>query len=155
MFHVLIVGLVISAITVGVGATQGLFNRSYPLFGYEINSLTEEKLHQLLKKAGELEKTHLFDFDNEIGHGVTSVSEKSQCKAFPGRSGWPSRDTWALFDKLLDGTLIETVPIAAPCYLNLGIYNAEKCALVRDSFANPYFQYASWPESHRGTLHAN
>ncbi|KAK4247470.1 hypothetical protein C7999DRAFT_41238 [Corynascus novoguineensis] len=110
----------------------------YPLFEYEANPLTQEKLDVLLEKFDALDKAPLFKFDDEDGQESPAASERD-CKAFPGDSEWPSQSTWATFDKLLGGALIETLPVAASCYLNLGVYDAEKCAAVRNSFTDPYF----------------
>lgn len=59
---------------------------------------------------------------------------------FPGDAEWPSERAWETFNGLFGKALIKTVPIAAPCYQNLGVYDAEKCAAVRNSFSNPYLQ---------------
>jgi hypothetical protein len=108
------------------------------LFEYEKKPLTQKSLQQLAKKAGVEEKSSLFSFDD----GTTNPNplKAGDCKAFPGDAEWPSQCAWKTFNKLLGGALIDTVPIAAPCYKNLGVYDAEKCAAVRNSYADPYFQ---------------
>jgi hypothetical protein len=113
--------------------------RTYPLFDYETKSLTEEGLQQLVDKAGIVDNAHLFAFDDGT-NGNPGHLKSGSCKTFPGDAEWPSPSTWGTFDKLLDGALIETLPIAAPCYRNLGVYDAERCAAVQSSFTNPYFQ---------------
>jgi len=40
------------------------------------------------------------------------------------------------------------VPLAAVCYDDYGVYNAEKCAAVRDGFTNQYTQFVSLFLSH-------
>ncbi|KAK4238192.1 6-hydroxy-D-nicotine oxidase [Achaetomium macrosporum] len=111
---------------------------AYPLFEYETNFLTEEGLQRLIYKAGVVDNAHLFAFDDGTD-GNPDRLRSGSCKAFPGDADWPSPSTWRTFDKLLDGALIQTLPVAAPCYRNLGVYDAEKCAAVQNSFTNPYF----------------
>ncbi|EAQ91882.1 hypothetical protein CHGG_00117 [Chaetomium globosum CBS 148.51] len=131
-----------------LGAAQGTSGHAYPLFEYETRSLTKEGLEDLLAEAGVVDNASLFSFDDgvEASPGVG----RPACKVFPGDSEWPSQSIWHTFDKLLGGALIETVPVAAPCYQNLGVYDAERCAAVRDSFTNPYFHESDptstfWP----------
>ncbi|KAK3303035.1 uncharacterized protein B0T15DRAFT_262003 [Chaetomium strumarium] len=112
--------------------------RAYPLFDYEARSLTEDGLQRLIDKAGVVDNAHLFAFDDGTD-GNPDHLRSGSCKTFPGDAEWPSPATWRTFDKLLDGALIETLPVAAPCYRNLGVYDAEKCAAVQSSFTNPYF----------------
>ena len=120
------------------GAAQGTSDHAYPLFEYETKSLTKEGLEDLLAEAGVSDDAPLFLFDD--GTQTTPGANRPTCKVFPGDAEWPSQSTWQTFDGLLGGALIETVPVAAPCYENLGVYDAERCAAVRDSFADPYFQ---------------
>ncbi|KAK3290886.1 uncharacterized protein B0H64DRAFT_49194 [Chaetomium fimeti] len=119
------------------GAAQGTSGHAYPLFEYETRSLTEEGLEKLLAGAGASDSASLFAFDD--GTKANPGPSGPACKVFPGDAEWPAQNTWQTFDDLLGGALIETVPVAAPCYQNTGIYDAEKCAAVRDSFSNPYF----------------
>ncbi|KAB5559638.1 hypothetical protein GE09DRAFT_1172619 [Coniochaeta sp. 2T2.1] len=110
-----------------------------PLFDYEQVYLTDDTLEALLAETNAAEHAALFAFDN--GNALdTRFSAGGTCKVFPGDAEWPSPPTWDIFDRVLGGALIETVPVAAPCYKNLGLYDAGKCARVRDSFTNPYFQ---------------
>jgi len=57
---------------------------------------------------------------------------------------------WDGFDRLLGvGNLIKTVPLAAVCYRNMqGVYDAGKCAAVRDRFTNQYTQYVLYSPSY-------
>lgn len=124
---------------ISFGAAQGTSDHAYPLFEYETTSLTKERLEDLLAEAGISDDAPLFAFDDGT-QKTNPGSSRPACKVFPGDAEWPSQSTWHNFDELLGGALIETVPVAAPCYNNLGVYDAERCAAVRDSFANPYFQ---------------
>ncbi|KAG9235252.1 hypothetical protein BJ875DRAFT_529554 [Amylocarpus encephaloides] len=62
---------------------------------------------------------------------------------FPRDKAWPSKDTWGLFNGLLNGTLLSTVPIAAPCYGNWESYNRGRCERIGKSFTDPYFFFTS------------
>jgi hypothetical protein len=120
------------------GAAQDKSDHAYPLFEYETKFLTKEGLENLLAEAGVSDDAPLFAFDD--GTQTNPGASRPACKVFPGDTEWPSQSTWHNFDELLGEALIKTVPVAAPCYENLGVYDAEKCAAVRDSFADPYFQ---------------
>ncbi|KFZ17739.1 hypothetical protein V502_04430 [Pseudogymnoascus sp. VKM F-4520 (FW-2644)] len=61
----------------------------------------------------------LFSFDKTTDTDDQSdiVAHVSKgCKVFPGDSLWPLQPTWELFNELVSGALIKTVPIAAPCH---------------------------------------
>lgn len=60
--------------------------------------------------------TDIFSFDNNSSSDDITSRGKTQCKTFPGDALWPQKWIWKIFDVLLGGALIETVPIAAPCY---------------------------------------
>jgi len=112
----------------------------HPLFAYETNSLTDESLLSLLRTKDATQTAHLFSF----GSGAPLNPDRLKsgaCKVFPGDEAWPSPPIWDSFDNLLDGALIKTVPLAAVCYQNLGVYDAEKCAAVQEGFMNQYTQY--------------
>ncbi|KAK8136859.1 restculine oxidase precursor [Apiospora sp. TS-2023a] len=66
--------------------------------------------------------------------------QPGECRTFPGDSSWPSESEWSDFSELLNGSLIQTVPVAAPCYKDWGLYNKEQCDVIRSNFINPYFQ---------------
>lgn len=139
MSNINLAGVLLSSLLC-VAALQRPDAHQYPLFEYETNPLTQKKLDVLLEKFDALDKAPLFNFDDDEDDQESLAASKRDCKAFPGDSEWPSQSTWATFDKLLGGALIETLPVAASCYLNLGVYDAEKCAAVRNSFTDPYFQ---------------
>jgi hypothetical protein len=114
--------------------------RKHPLFKYEDESLTDEKLSELLQTKGSPQTSHLFRF----GNGSTPNPDwlkSGACRVFPGDEGWPSQSVWDTFNKLLGrDALIKTVPLAAPCYQNLGVYDTAKCTTVRETFSNQYTQ---------------
>ena len=46
----------------------------------------------------------------------TAALVSSQCKAFPGDTAWPSQSEWSDFNKTINGRLVATVPLGAPCH---------------------------------------
>ncbi|GIC86651.1 uncharacterized protein Aud_003025 [Aspergillus udagawae] len=53
--------------------------------------------------------------------------------------GRPS-GTWELFDLLLGGALVKTVPLAASCYSSWPEYDAVECETVKSHWTNSYMQ---------------
>jgi hypothetical protein len=66
------------------------------------------------------------------------ASKNEKCRAMPGDAAWPSQQTWDKFNTALGGALIETVPLAAPCYSNRPEYDAAACAEVTAKWGSPY-----------------
>jgi hypothetical protein len=57
----------------------------------------------------------------------------------PGDASWPSQETWTLFNSTLGGALIESVPLAAPCYSNWPQqHDVAACAYVREHWNDPH-----------------
>jgi hypothetical protein len=121
-------------------ATVWATTHGQPLFPYEENSLTDDKLQQLIESNEVKEAAPLFAFDHGTGVLDPDRLKSGACKAYPGDAQWPPQSTWDMFDRMLGGALIKTVPLAAPCYRNLGVYDPNKCQAVRDSFFNQYTQ---------------
>ncbi|EAQ88320.1 hypothetical protein CHGG_04939 [Chaetomium globosum CBS 148.51] len=65
-------------------------------------------------------------------------AKKEKCRVMPGDAAWPSQQTWDKFNTALGGALIETVPLAAPCYSNRPEYDAAACAEVTAKWGSPY-----------------
>lgn len=65
-----------------------------------------------------------------------------QCRCFPGDGCWPSREAWNSFNYTLNGRLVASVPLAAPCHESLfGIdYNAAECSKLREDWTLPASQ---------------
>jgi hypothetical protein len=86
--------------------------------------------------AHELSDIELFQFDESepVSETAKRTVTAGGCKVYPGDWRWPSRLTWAVFDLLTGGALIETVPIGAVCYPNSGVYNAQKCATIIENW---------------------
>lgn len=105
---------------------------SVPLFEYESSALGSEAL-----------QSH----GGEFSYLFTSVSGSSlssgECKAYPGDTAWPSKEEWDALDKSMNGALIPTVPIAAPCYQDWNRFDQQKCDAIIANWTSPYFQYVS------------
>ena len=107
-------------------------------FPYETTSLSDTTLKDLIETNGAADKAHLFAFDN--GTDFPGRLKSGACKTFPADEDWPSLTTWDTFGRLLGGGLIKTIPAAAPCYTNLGVYDVAKCNAVIQNFTNQHFQ---------------
>lgn len=62
--------------------------------------------------------------------GLTVAGHDRVCRAIPDTSSWPSTRKWASLNNTVEGRLISTVPLAAPCHLtfnNQSTYNKEEC----------------------------
>lgn len=115
-----------------------------PLQPAETLQLTDDVVGRIATQQITREHAVYFAFPNSaIGNKRLALqAAKSLCKAFPGDARWPDEDIWETFNALLDGALIPTIPIAAPCYdTKWGPKDAAKCdsAVSRSGDAN--FQY--------------
>ncbi|PGH12703.1 hypothetical protein AJ79_04063 [Helicocarpus griseus UAMH5409] len=105
-------------------------------FEFETLQLVEESLNQL-----EEQNKALFNF------GDPSVTpppvekrddeDVSYCKVFPGDPLWPRPPMWDIFNRLLGGGLIPSLPMASACYEGEE-YDAERCEFVEANFNNSY-----------------
>ena len=90
--------------------------------------------------ALELSDIGLFTFaDSPAVEETASLVEKraaAVCKTYPGDALWPSEFVWTLFDILLGGALIETIPYAAPCYDDFGNFDKSKCDFLTNNWVN-------------------
>lgn len=101
---------------------------SSTLFRYETEHLTEDQS---------------FPFPSANANPV----KNGTCKVFPGDAAWPSLQTWARFNQTLNGSLIQTVPLAASCYPDWSGYNPERCDAITASWNKSSLQYYSIPYS--------
>lgn len=85
-----------------------------------------------------LDNATLFAFDDEPASTVEKRS--GSCKVYPGDAAWPSPIVWWLFDLVLGGRLITTVPSASSCYNSWHDYSSSECDYVNDQWANSTFQ---------------
>lgn len=105
-----------------------------PLFEFETKQLTDEVIGRL--SPGDAK---LINFDEGAVNSNITVQPAGFCKVFPGDADWPSQSTWERFNELLDGALIPTVPSAAPCYPNWGLYDKAKCLAIQANFSSPWY----------------
>lgn len=107
-----------------------------PLFASETHQLTDGVLTQLQSELGSA--TALFAFGSNAS--AASLPTPGTCKVLPGDAAWPSLSTWSLFDQLLGGALIKTVPLAAACYPSWPEYNQTECESVTEEWTDSYMQ---------------
>lgn len=97
--------------TITEAAASTVTSTGSSLLPFESIQLTDADLDPLNQTL-----TDLFAFDNATSTDNIISRSKLQCKTSPGDALWPQKWIWKIFDVLLGGALIETVPIAAPCY---------------------------------------
>ncbi|PYI06945.1 FAD-binding domain-containing protein [Aspergillus sclerotiicarbonarius CBS 121057] len=117
-----------------------------PLFASETHQLTDGVLARLQSVLGNT--TALFDFGSNAS--APSLPAPGKCRLLPGDAAWPAPSTWSLFDQLLGGALIKTVPLAAACYPSWSEYNQTECQYVTDEWTDSYMHAADpasvmWP----------
>ncbi|KAL7269882.1 hypothetical protein RUND412_007436 [Rhizina undulata] len=61
------------------------------------------------------------------------------CKILPSDSTWPSQSVWNVVNSLTGNALISTVPSAASCYNDWGVYDASQCTYVTNEWSNSDF----------------
>jgi hypothetical protein len=110
-----------------------------PLFDYEKDQLTDGDLAKLLPQDAAL---IAFD-DSAVGAKNIVNYPRDFCKSYPGDLDWPSNKTWNKFHNLVDNGLISTIPAAAPCYQDWGVYDKDKCTEIEKNYGDMYFQYVS------------
>lgn len=77
-------------------------------------------------------------FSSGNSHGIITAEG---CKVFPGDAEWPSGQTWSLFNKTLDGSVIQTVLLAAPCYASWSEYDPGECEAITSAWNDSSLQY--------------
>lgn len=80
-------------------------------------------------------------------------AEPKNCRIVPSDLQWPSTQEWAELNKTVDGRLIATVPIGAPCFkktydvttqqYDLSTYDEAACANVKTNWIDPVFHEPS------------
>ncbi|KAF2753067.1 hypothetical protein EJ05DRAFT_490472 [Pseudovirgaria hyperparasitica] len=120
------------------------------LFDAEMIQVTDASIRRINAVDAPVNFTQLFGFENNISSAEKRPVAIGQCKVFPGDHNWPSPQEWQAFDFLLGGALVPTVPIAAPCYQDFGIYSKEKCDAVMENFGTTELHEADptsmmWP----------
>ncbi|OTA91975.1 hypothetical protein M434DRAFT_388087 [Hypoxylon sp. CO27-5] len=109
-------------------------NSTADLFEGETLQLTDAVIANLTDL--ELSNITLFSFQNESSSAETLAKRAipGVCKTYPDDPYWPFQSTWALFNVLLGGALIKTVPYASPCYDSFGDHNASKCDFITNNW---------------------
>lgn len=62
------------------------------------------------------------------------------CKIIPSDNSWPTSTVWNLVNLLTGQGVIQTIPLAAPCY-NGPHFNAAKCADITARWTDSDLQY--------------
>ena len=109
-----------------------------PLSPPEAVQLTDSVIASLNATIANATTVALFDFASNDTDSATKRST-STCKVFPGDALWPPTLIWDLFDLLLGGALIKTIPSAASCYTNWGVYSPSECSYVSSEWTDSYF----------------
>lgn len=65
----------------------------------------------------------------------------SHCRYLPGDAEWPSSRDWANLNLTIEGRLIKTVPLGAPCHDPK--FDGAVCARYQASWTFPYLQYVT------------
>ncbi|KAI0436258.1 FAD-binding domain-containing protein [Xylaria telfairii] len=73
---------------------------------------------------------------------VNFTNTNFQCRTIPGDSSWPVDSIWIELNGTLNGRLIATVPIAAPCHKSVSgepntLFDEDECATLRDNWFFP------------------
>jgi len=117
------------------------------LLGFEEVQLTDSVISDL---DDEIPDASVFAFDDSATaakrRDVAAAGDtawKKKCKTYPGDSAWPSDAKWKIFNKLLGGALIKTVPEASPCYNNWGNHDAAKCDSLTAGWGNSSLRYVN------------
>ena len=120
-----------------------------PLQAAETLQLSDAVTSRIANDEATKEYAQYFAFDNStIDNAARSLAP---CKAFPGDLTWPINLVWDVFDALLGGALIPTIPIASSCYdTKWGKKDPTECASVASNFTNPLFHESDptsimWP----------
>ncbi|KAF2185883.1 FAD binding domain-containing protein [Zopfia rhizophila CBS 207.26] len=99
-----------------------------PLLEAETLQLTDAVVHRIANTKSTVEYVDLFAFDDGASANASHMRRNR---------------VWDIFDYLLDGALIPTVPIGAPCYdSEWGAKNPKKCDAVIKGFNDPHFHEA-------------
>ncbi|RDW88457.1 FAD binding protein-1 [Coleophoma cylindrospora] len=104
------------------------------LFDSEAYQLTEGVLDHVSAVLHNESLASYFSFGSTNTTNATGPAHA--CKLLPGDQAWPSQRVWSVFDMLLGGTLIKTVPLAAPCYEDWPEYNATECTTITNGWGD-------------------
>ncbi|KAI0202864.1 FAD-binding domain-containing protein [Astrocystis sublimbata] len=71
---------------------------------------------------------------------ISSGNSSDRCRSIPGDKSWPKTPEWQALNKTVEGRLIATVPIAAPChdsFQGTPTYDEDQCATLRNVWFLP------------------
>ncbi|KAI0543534.1 FAD/FMN-containing isoamyl alcohol oxidase MreA [Xylaria curta] len=78
-----------------------------------------------------------------------------KCRCYPGDTCWPSTSVWESFNATINGQLIATTPLAAPCHNDaFSLYNVTECADLQAAWFTPNL-HAKSPSSIMAPYFAN
>ncbi|KAB5517379.1 hypothetical protein GE09DRAFT_1045451 [Coniochaeta sp. 2T2.1] len=111
-------------------------------FDWEEERLTDAAIANISKQ--DVSSGSLFSF------GSDAPDASHGCKVLPGDDLWPAKDVWDVFNATLGGALIQTVPLAAPCYNNWPERDAATCQYVTEHWSDPHLHVndptsTQWP----------
>ncbi|KAI2786471.1 hypothetical protein POX_g08857 [Penicillium oxalicum] len=135
----ILAGSLLGALTLS-GSANGLLadevssisDAGTPYFPSETLQLTEQALAQL-----DQNQSSYFQFGDSDNSSLVARGYWG-CKALPGDFLWPGKWVWSLFDAVLGGALIKTVPLAAACYPSWSEYDANECDFVANNWTNSH-----------------
>ena len=124
-----------------------------PLQAAETLQLSDAIITRIANDETTKDFAEYFVFENSTIENATLAQRRSfaSCKTFPGDLAWPIKLVWDIFDALLGGALVPTVPIASSCYdTKWGKKNSAECANVVNNFTDPLFHESDptsimWP----------
>lgn len=120
-----------------------------PLQDAERVQLTDKVIDRIASEPRTSKFAEYFAFPNSTTNNgkLAKRAAESSCRTFPGDPYWPKDIIWDVFDDLLGGALIPTVPIGAPCYDTKWGKNAMKCSTIISRTGDPYLQYVDFSEN--------
>lgn len=105
------------------------------------SSLATKMGWELVTSLRSLGRLALAILPQQIRLGL-SVPGFEPCRCFPGDTCWPTSKEWASFNQSVNGNLVATVPLGAPCHdSSFGPYNATECSRLRAQWTLPELQY--------------
>ncbi|KAF9869884.1 hypothetical protein CkaCkLH20_12683 [Colletotrichum karsti] len=113
----------------------------------ESQQLTDQALANLTRlNLTDISYFHFDDSDAAQSQKATQRRNTIRCKTFPGDFSWPHDIAWKVFDLLLGGALIRTVPIASSCHNNFGNFDPSQCQSINSRW-NDSMLHVSDPTS--------
>ncbi|KAI5861383.1 FAD-binding domain-containing protein [Durotheca rogersii] len=119
-------------------------NATADLFLGETRQLTDD----VLKNLTGLGLTNILLFGFADPATAANQSTIGPCKTFPDEFvAYPGLVTKRVFDLLLGGSLIQTTPLASPCYSDYGNQDAAKCREITSRWSDSSYIHTNDPTS--------